>query len=421
MSTIELFDYQREGVKFLLGGKRRLLADTMGLGKTIQVISAIKELGKSNILVICPASLIPMWEGKLAEMLPDCMTVRLADHKKPIQLSGKYRIALVSYNYIQKDKGVDRLLRNRWSAIVCDEAHAIKNWRSKTCKGLMQILDNHNGYLWMLTGTPATRSGLDYYPYCNFLGGERRKLTAFGDEYCEAEYNPWSHKFDYKGVKLQKAKQLREYMRQFTLRRRKEEVLTQLPPKTYQDIPCEVPADVVAECLNVGEGLIKKCIENDMPLPAHIMKALTAVGMAKVDAAVELCLGSDEPIVIMTTHNDVVEAMCERLDCKLRVTGSESADAKAAAVAAFQAGESKYIVCNVQAGGVGITLTRASVMLFVEIPWSPAVLRQAEDRIHRIGATRPCQIIRLVGINTLDKDILDAIAYKERFINAVNN
>jgi SNF2 family DNA or RNA helicase len=145
---------------------------------------------------------------------------------------------------------------------------------------------------------------------------------------------------------------------------------------------------------------------------------MQAVGVAKVDDIVELRSTVEGPCVIMVTHKEVVARLKEKLDC-VTVTGEDSAAAKDKAVTDFQSGRVQTIVCNTAAGGVGLTLTAASTMIVGEIPWSPAVLRQAEDRIHRIGAKRSCQYLYVVGENSLDNSILATIRSKESYLRPV--
>ena len=415
-----LFDYQKEGVKWLVSGKRRLLADGMGLGKSCQTLEAINVLRSTqesalNVLIVCPAALVPMWVAMCRGWFDNCEVHELAKSKK-IEFSKDIRIGVVSYHYMQKH--VDRLIKVRWDVVVLDEAHAIKSLRSKTCKSFRILAEIHQGHLWMLTGTPATRSGQDYYIYLKVLMGLDMGYREFSDTYCIREWNPWRGGFDYKGVKDGKQAKLRKLFSGIMLRRRKEEVLKELPPKLISEVPCEVDAAIVAECAQVGEETVRTCLAEGVGIPAHIMKVIRSVGMGKVGAAVEIIENTDEPIVVMAIHKDVVSAICEKVG-GVRVTGDESAEQKNQAVADFQSGKERIIVCNVAAGGVGITLTAATQMLFVELPWSPAVMRQAEDRIHRIGAKGCSNIIRLIANNTVDKQILDVLAYKERFMTSV--
>lgn len=415
-----LFEYQKEGVKWLVGGKRRLLADEMGLGKSCQVLEAIRLLKSTqesalNVLIICPAALVPMWVEMCRGWFDDCEVHELAKTKK-VEFSKSIRVGVVSYNYLQKH--VDRLVACRWDVVVLDESHQVKNIKSKTCKSFRVLAEIHHGHLWMLTGTPATRSGQDYYVYLNVLENIGMGYREFSDTFCIREWNPWRGGFDYKGVKDGKRAELRKMFSGIMLRRRKEDVLKELPPKLVQCIPCEVDASIVAECAEISESTVRECLAEGAGIPAHIMKVIRSVGMGKVDTAVQIINDTDEPIVVMAIHKDVVSAICEKVDA-VRVTGDESAEQKSKAVEDFQSGKARVIVCNVSAGGVGITLTAATKMLFVELPWSPAVMRQAEDRINRIGARGCSNIIRLVAKNTIDKQILDVLEYKERFMKSV--
>lgn len=425
MTRFKLRDYQEVGVKHLLAHKRCLLCDSPGLGKTCQSMEAIRCIGfdKVNTLVICPASLILMWKRAIEDWFGSECEVYEANKTGGVNFTKRYRFILCSYNYLQKPMNVGRLLKLKWTVIVSDEAHAIKSLKTRQTKGFFKLVEEHTGFVWMLTGTPATRSGLDYYPYILVVRlhiGRWKNIFSFGEEFCDKQMNWSTRKPEYKGVKKNKWGELNKLLSKMMLRRKKEDVAKELPPKIFTDIPVRVDPAIVAESLALDEETVKRALETGV-FPAHFQTVLNAIGMGKVDAAVEFIENCGEPIVIFTTHTDVVEALMEKFgDRAIKLTGADSRIAKDIAVKRFQTGEVDIFIANIIAGGTGITLHRSSLVLMCEISWSPSVELQAIDRVHRIGQTaETVNVVRLVAAGTIDEEILKVLEYKQEFISGV--
>lgn len=426
---IEPFLFQKTGIEFLNSRERCLLADEMGLGKSLQAIAAAKELskrGKTNVLVICPASLTLMWDREIRKCLGDApQIIHLRGMKDKVELTGELRFVIVSYNYLQKEHQVERLRKVKWHGIVADEAHKCKNWKSKTCKGLVKLAESTTGHVWLMTGTPATKSGQDYYPYLAIIQpGKWGTFREFSDMFCNVSVDWWSGGKKYEGVREDKKPLLRKAFSKITLRRLKQAVIKDLPDKIVKNLPVEVDPSIVAECLEIDPELIHRVILEGRKIDAHVMKVMRSIGMAKVDTAVEYALDVKEPLVIFCTHTDVLHGVREGLEKEGRrcgtITGENNREAKDKAVQDFQNGALDVILCNIRAGGVGITLTRSSHMLFVEQSWSPADIEQAIARTIRIGQVKRCvNITNLIAHKTLDEQILGALVYKSTFMKQV--
>jgi len=154
----------------------------------------------------------------------------------------------------------------------------------------------------------------------------------------------------------------------------------------------------------------------------EVLKQVTAKGkMAAIKDWIESFVDSGEKLVVFGWHKTVVDAIADLCKCK-QITGDTSAEARQKAVDEFQNDpEVKVIACNIQAGGVGLTLTAASNVAFLEFGWNPGTMDQAEDRVHRIGQTYPVNIWNLAGINTIDEDIIGLIESKRSVVNATTN
>lgn len=421
----KLFPYQETGVEKLLHSQRFLLADEMGLGKTVQVLSAIEKdtsLEVKNALIICPANLCLMWESRIKEWFsPDvCEVLQLKNVKDSVKLSKSIRFIIVSYNYIQQAPNVLRLLKLKWRYIVADEFHSCKNPGTKTYKGFKKLCRAHSGYIWMLTGTPATNNGQDYYTVLDTISpASFGSFSDFSDKFCNTRLNWFSRRKEYFGVRESSKEELRKVFSDLCLRRLKKNVLKDLPPKLTEIIPVEVDAETIAESLDISVATISHCLLSGKVPPAHIMSLLKAIGLAKVEFAVEYIKNVTEPLVVFCSHIEVLGLIKDNLK-GLRVgviSGAESREQKDKAVTDFQTGKIDIILCNIKSGGVGITLTASSHVLFVEQNFSPALMNQASDRSHRIGQTASCvNIVHLIASGTMDEKIRSILKEKETFM-----
>jgi len=415
--------FQSDGVEFLLSNSRCLLADQTGLGKSPQAIFAAHKLG-GNVLIVCPASLTLMWGQAIDKFLSgeEYTVLQLRQIKEKVPLSGRLRFIVVSFQFLHKKKQLARLLKVKWSCIIADEAHKIKNFKSLTCRAFCKLADATTGKIWMMTATPATSSGQDYYSYLHIAQpGKWGTYSGFSEYFCDVEVDWWSGGKRYKGVRQDRRKILRAAFAKITLRRIKTAVLAELPPIVVKNLRVHLSA--AGERISPVE--IRFAIDkNGAVVPKHIAKLLNDVGVAKIDAAVEYCLGVEEPLVVFCTHTEVLRQIKVALETSGRrcasVTGQDSREEKNRAEVDFQRGVLDVILCNIQAGGEGITLTRASHMLMVEQCWSPAVVEQAYGRVDRIGQKATCiHITNMIGYDTIDEDILEVLKEKSTFMKDV--
>ena len=287
-------------------------------GKSIQAMESVRRLSvdmeKTNVLLVCPASLTLMWDRFLRMWFhdEDMEIVHMKGVKSAVTLSKKRRFVIVSYNYIQKPENVERLKKLRWHFIISDESHAMKNFKSKTCKGFKKLITGHSGYVWLFTGTPATRSGQDYYPYLEFIQpGKWGTLHDFSEMFCNVRIDYWSGGKKYEGVKESKRPLLRKAFNRIMIRRRKEEVIQELPSRLDTVLPVTVPDDLVNESKHIPAEIIRNAVETGVLTSEHVARMMRAIGLAKVDAAVEYILGTHEPIVVFCCHHDVIDSIAD--------------------------------------------------------------------------------------------------------------
>ncbi len=424
-----LFRHQLEGIEFLLTPRPMrgaLLADDMGLGKTCQAIVAAHEAHPhGRILIVCPASVKLNWEREIHAVL-GAQDVAILGRDK-----GPSRWTVINYDRLRTHRS--ELSSTEWACLILDEAHYLKNRhsqrsllvlggehrprkRGKLPAGRIRGLVERAERVILLTGTPITNRPLDLFALLRAIGHPLGDdLMTYAQRYCAAFQSEWG--WDMGGASH--LDELHERLKGVLLRRSKDEVLD-LPPKLRTYMPVEV--DLVAYrkvWLDYVQFLASRKRKR-MPrslLLAEVAKLRHAAALAKIPAAaahVEAVLEAGEKVVVFTCHTGVVDALLQRFGAQaVRLTGSDDALQRQAAVDAFQADpEVRVFVGNLVAAGVGVSLTAATQVLFVDYSFVPAEHLQAEDRPYRIGQRNAVTVTYLSALGTLDEEIERLLAQK---------
>jgi SNF2 family DNA or RNA helicase len=310
-----------------------------------------------------------------------------------------------------------------WAAVVADEAHRMKGRNTQQSKVIRSIKAKRK---YALTGTPIINRDDELWPILNFLFPQQyRGYWKFMSDWMTYEKNIWGG-LDY--VRFKDVKAFKRELAQFMIRRKKEDVLPQLPPKVYTHLDIELGP----EQRRVYEGMKEKFlaeIKDDEVITAStaLVKLIRlrqiACGLflcssgetsTKLDAALELIEDCNKPVVVFSNFVGMVEKLKEKLGDRCRIiTGEVSTPVREENIKAFQAGEYQVIALTTQMGGTGITLTRADMVLFLDLPWSPAIKLQAEDRIHRIGQeATSVTITSLIVKDTVEEKMEQLLRYK---------
>ncbi len=419
--------FQVAGVQYVLKTKRTFICDEMGLGKTVEALAAIAAAGAFPAIIICPASLKLNWRNEALKWIPG-KTVSVWN-------GGANEVAditIVNYDILSKmvtmedGKPVRRpdLLPR---AVVLDESHYAKNYKAQRtayCKAIARGVPLRLA----LTGTPVLNrpheliSQLQILDRLEDFGG----FWTFAKRYCDAKQGSWG--WDFSGAA--NLNELNERLRSTCyVRRQKADVLKELPAKQRTDLT--VPIDnrpeyerAVADFLEwVRESYGKDAWANAMKAEQLVkierLKQLCARG--KLTAAldwIESFLETEQKLVVFGVHQDVLEAVAKRFGVKA-ITGETPVKARQEAVEAFQRDPTvRLIVLNMKVGGLGLTLTAASNVVFLEQGWNPAEHDQAEDRCHRIGQTSSVNAWYLLADNTIDTAIYELIAAKRTVVTA---
>lgn len=464
----DLLPFQRAGVNTMLRHHNVLLADDMGLGKTVQAIAVMHaDPSVRHVLIVCPASLKDMWRDMLHQWGARPVIVSLGYSRTPgktyrTQRAGNgpsLHAVILNYDIIAAWRTT--LDRHRWDMIVCDEAHYLKG---ETSKRTVAVCGNrkHPGIIarrkLLMTGTPVLNKPIELWPLLHYLDPhEWPRHWDFAQRYCGAYQDHFGWHFDGATHLDELNKRLRANV---MIRRTKDEVLRDLPPKVRQIIPIHPGKDaelVASETAMFDQHAAKlaqlqaskdaarasadeiaykdavKALRNGWRVAMEQMSGVRHdIALRKVPHVIEhvkLLLDSGAAKVILWSHHhDVTDALHDALTQYgvVMFDGRTPANARQRAVAYFQNDPNcRVFLGGITAAGVGLTLTAASVVVFAEMDWVPANLTQAEDRCHRIGQRDTVLVHHVVYDGSLDarmaKKVLEKQAIIDRVTEAVPN
>ncbi len=419
-----LMPYQKAGVAYAGSVGRCLIADQMGLGKTVEAIASLEYRDAFPAIIVCPASLKENWKREINKWLP---------HRSVNILSGKGNIANVDVNIVNYDiigRFVEPIMHLKPMGLVLDESHYVKTSKTKRTEAVRDIAKKvpQSGTVLLLSGTPVTNRPEELVSQLEILGMLSRfgGKWAFLKRYTNAYHNGFG--WDTKGAS--NLNELNMKLRQNCyIRRTKDEVLKELPAKTRNVVHVEPSGKGYAEYRKAEGDLLAFLAENGYRASdtAEHLRRTTVLKRLAADAKMESVIewidsfleSCDRKLVVFAHNVAIVDYLAGKYG-NLRVSGQDSMEDRQHAVDSFQKDpKARVIVLNLQAGGVGLTLTAGSDVCFVQQGWTPGEHDQAEDRCHRIGQENSVQVWYLIGVNTIDEDIYDLIDAKRAVVDAV--
>lgn len=417
----DLRHYQKEGVSWLAFlqsiGVGALLADDMGLGKTLQTICTFR----GKCLVISPTSVLYGWEQQIKNFRPQLTTHVF--HGTSRKFNSDVDVTLTTYGILRQD--LELLSSKEWDVIVIDEAQTIKNPHSRVAQAA-HALDAE--FKVALSGTPIENRLTDMWSIFHFLNpGLLGQFTKFESEYTEK--NP---------------ERLKKYVAPFVLRRTKNEVLKELPPKTEVTLHCELSEEErdlyhsllascrseVVETLEKGGSVFavlelllrlrQTCCHGSL-VPGSEFKGKSSKLKLLYETLDQSIEENHRSLVFSqwTSFLDLIESDLKKKSISyLRLDGSTRN--RQEIVDAFQEeGGPPVLLMSLKAGGVGLTLTQADHVFIMDPWWNPAAENQAADRAHRIGQDRPVNVHRIVAKDTVEERILKLQEKKKKLASAV--
>jgi helicase SNF2/RAD54 family len=386
---LPLLPHQQEGVEFILNNSSAFVCDDMGMGKTRTVIEAMIQRSQFPILVICPSALKLNWRNEIARWVGIDLEIDNLEQD----------IIITNYERMNKYKFEIQALPIK--QLVLDESHSFKEESSKRTQ-LALAWSRKIPYKILISGTPMLNRPRELITQMEILNnihkvGGREK---FLEKYCNPRHSQYG--IDYSGCS--DLQELHQTMNGIWLRRTKDDLENKLPTKTIVPIPI---------------------IELNQPAPRSfndIERYDRAVLYKKLDASVdfiEQLLERDEKVVVFVHHKDIGKALNMKFPDASVIVGGQSPVHRQLNIDNFQLHDTQIIICSLQASAVGLTLTASRCAVFIEYPWSPALLAQAQDRVHRLGQDKDVFIFYLYGQGSIDEYRLNTNSFKKAVIDYI--
>lgn len=445
--TPDLYPYQAEGSAWLSSRASGALTDEMGLGKTVQALDAARRVGAgAGLLVVCPAAVKGVWAAEAKTWRPE-LRVEILEGRGSFRWPRSGELVVVNYELLppvlKRDgsrlRDRDRLFVRSCSTpagppppgtiLIADEAHLLKNPRAKRSRSFrvlrFQVVDNL-GRAWALTGTPLAARPMDLWGVLVAFGLEQQ---AFGRDAWKtfrrcfrARKGRFGTLWDPK--KIGPRPETPGLLRRVALKRRRDQVLADLPGKRYRRVPVYAGASIpwTREML---EGLeeLRRGEEGKAKLDFETLsKTRRELAIAKIPALVELVEEheeSEEPLVVFSVHRPPVDELETRKGWAA-IHGDTPAADRTRIVADYQAGRLLGVALTIGAGSTGLTLTRGASVVFVDRAWNPADNLQAEDRVCRIGQRRGVLVTTLVARHPVDERVDELLEEKLRLYRAAD-
>jgi len=438
--------YQEDGLRWLqhlrAHGAGGVLADDMGLGKTLQTIAhlvAEKEAGRLDApaLIVAPTSVVGNWRRELGRFAPHLRVrlVRGAGRRAQWVQAGRCDVALTTYPLLVRDEAL--LASRRFAVLILDEAQAIKNPRSQAHRAAARVNAAHR---LCLSGTPVE----------NHLG-ELWSLFDFLNPGLLGDADWFRHRFQVpieRGQNRERLQALRAQVAPYILRRNKEEVARDLPPKTEIIRPVELGGaqrDLYESLRVAGHAEVRKVIAakgiggstitildalmklRQVCCDPRLVRGESAAGVresAKYDVLMELVaqqLAQGRRVLVFSQFASMVRLISEGLTARdvrwVALTGA-TAD-RQGAVDTFQQRRADVFLITLKAGGTGLNLTTADTVIHYDPWWNPAAQAQATDRAHRIGQTRPVFVYNLIVAGSVEERMLGLQRRKRQLADGI--
>jgi SNF2 family DNA or RNA helicase len=434
----KLMNFQKEGLDFLLKSSgNALLADEMGLGKTVQTLSYVStEKQTFPVLIVAPLVTLKNWEREIQKFVkkksrngriiesesPSITSIRTGKSKELPQSD----IYIINYELLLKRS--EDIEKAGIHTIVCDEVHNLRSKTTQKYKAIKKLAALPSvQYRIGLSGTPIYNRGSEIWPIIDIL---KPGLLGSFKEFCE-----YFCYVDDKGKAIvlenKRASLRNELQKHVMLRRKKSDVLKELKDKVrYKEVIAADTDFYLEELDKIWKKLEseQKQAQTEFSKSASYHRAIQSerqiAGLAKLPHVINFVkniMEIEESVVVFCHHKVIHKLLNESLEefSPVAIIGGQSDDVRQDQIDKFQSGESKLMIAGIRAGNVGINLTRAKYVIFAELDWSPAIHRQAEDRLHRIGQKNTVFAYYLIGNGTLDDHVASILVDKSYEIDAI--
>lgn len=416
--------FQSFALRWLEPRDKAMVALEQGLGKT--VVSAIDI--QPPAIVICTASMKYKWQEELNKWRPELSTAVLRKAKDPLPKADVIITNYESTYWLQFEKkivdGQEKKVRtvhrvpfDQVKTLVVDESHYCKSYNAVRTAVVTKMV-KATPRVRLLSGTPMVSRPIELWPMLYAIGATKLGYMEFGRRYCKGWLTPWGN-WDFSGVSRQE--ELAKLLEPVMLRMTKEQVLPDMPSKTYSVIELDLPVDKREKAFKIEE-----IMKNPDPIAFEALPDILHMNAhRKLPLAIQHIkdrLEETPKVVVFAHHRDIIDALLDGLAVfnPVRVVGGDSPEARYAAEHKFQNDPAcRIFVGNLTAAGEGLTLTAANWVVFVESSWTPKGLHQPADRCHRIGQTRPVMAEILTIHASIDAHMLHSVLGKMDVINSI--
>lgn len=430
----KLEKFQKPAIKYIIENKDVLLGDDMGLGKTIETIAALHEINKFPILIVCPNNVKYHWLREWKDWSDKDVKIINSNEvnfvKDLKEKNGKINDIYI-LNYPTMTKFSKELSVIEWQGIVIDESHYVKNRNSKRTNAIKNIVENTEPpYKILLTGTATLNRPNELITQLEILN----KLNEFGgyesfvNQFCNSKKS--KYEYEIKG-RSNIADLYNELRASCYIRRNKKDVMPYLPDKNYDSLNFEI--DNKDQYDEAKQNFINFILKNEGDEAAHRanraqhlvqinkLKQLSSKGkLDEIKSWINNFIKNGEKLVVFGVHREIINELSEYFNCN-KIDGNTDIKKREEIIEDFQNNEeTKLIILNMKASGVGITLTAARNIAFVELGWNSSEHEQAEDRIHRFGQKYQVNIYYLISKDTIEQNIYNLINNKGIITTAIN-
>ena len=436
----KLYQHQEDGVKFLLSRNGSILADDMGLGKSIQSIIAALESGAKKILIVCPSSTKINWEREINVF---CDDTTIIDGKK----WSEAKFTIINFDILKnfhtlKDKKDKDIVLNRelvdanFDLAIIDEAHYLKNNDSIRGKIMVELSTKHNiNKVWLLTGTPVANRPMDFFNLLKIIKSPiAENWKHYAVRYCEAKQFFKTLK---NGTKKQiwltdgasNLEELAAKTKNIILRRLKTEVLD-MPDKVVTPMYQQLDKKGWVEYNKLWDEYVtkrileeKKTNEEQKSLVELILlrKFIAAEAISYTIEMAENAIEMGRKVIIFTSFTEELEILQNHFGkIAVKHNGPMTTFQKQKSVDGFQQNAKiKVFIGNIKSAGVGITLTEGTVVIFNSFDWVPGSNEQAEDRAFRIGQKNDVNVYYQLFDNTISTRMWEMLNNKKDIISTI--
>jgi SNF2 family DNA or RNA helicase len=410
------FHYQLDGVAFLYPRQEAVLADEMGLGKTMQAITAIRLLVHQRhvrrVLLICPKPLVTNWQREFAQWAPE-LTVRAIGggpaRRQWLWREGGDVVTIANYESVVRDRSEVCDERNRFDLVVLDESQRIKNVGSTTNEVVRSIPRTRS---WALTGTPIENSVEDLAGIFEFVSPGKVDATM-------------------------KPRTVGRAISDYVLRRTKDAVLSDLPPKLYRDAEIELtPEQEESYRLAEDEGVVRlREMKRELTI-GHVFELVLrlkqicnfdpttgeSAKLERLESDLEECAASGRKAIVFSQWVQTLAELRQRLSPfnPAEYHGQVSTARRESTIVRFREDPNCHVMLmSYGAGSVGLNLQFASYVFLFDRWWNPAVEDQAINRAHRIGVQRAVTVTRFLAVNTIEQRINEILERKRALFETV--